>query len=369
MPQVLAVLNYRAASAAPTPQPPLWGARFQVAPRCQPLDDTNYAEAEFPESQGTTCPSGGILHASLPSYRGGAVTPPTPCRWRSDVAGGGGGGGDGRESGSGSSSGCAAPDVGCSRCCCRSGRCSGPRPLAPGAVGTFPGGAETYAAAGGSAGPSRPAQPEVSARRRGGRAGAAGEEAGLGHLPGTEAGAALLEMSSPCSQPRSRCGVGGGRGRGPGPEPGPGRRWGLGSSLPRGASQLLLPLSREAAALRLRASYPSPRRGLGEPDGIPRLPSPKTAVVSVSPWPAALPGLAPYPGSMQQLPFKLEGAFRRGRRALPPASGLPFGVRRPVQGAWVPTHPVAVSFTSIGAEAPVPCDVLLSCVCCILPTW
>lgn len=73
-------------------------------------------------------------------YRGGAVTPPTPCRWRSDVAGGGGGGGDGRESGSGSSSGCAAPDVGCSRCRRRSGRCSGPRPLAPGAVGTFPGG-------------------------------------------------------------------------------------------------------------------------------------------------------------------------------------------------------------------------------------
>lgn len=72
-------------------------------------------------------------------YRGGAVTLPTPCRWRSDVAGGGGGGGDGRESGSGSSSGCAAPDVGCSRCCCRSGRCSGPRPLAPGTVGTFPG--------------------------------------------------------------------------------------------------------------------------------------------------------------------------------------------------------------------------------------
>ncbi|TKC43841.1 hypothetical protein EI555_020701, partial [Monodon monoceros] len=45
-------------------------------------------------------------------------------------------------------------------------------------------GSETHTAAGGSAGPYRPAQPEVSAGCRGGRAGTAGEEAGPGHLPG-----------------------------------------------------------------------------------------------------------------------------------------------------------------------------------------
>lgn len=127
-------------------------------------------------------------------------------------------------------------------------------------------GAETHAAAGGSAGPSRPAQPEVSARRRGGRAGAAGEEAGLGHLPGRRRGLPSARRPLPFL---SRGTLRGGRraGRGWSAGLGPGERRGSGPSvrpsLPRGASQLLLPLSWEAAAPRSR---PSPRWGPGEPD-------------------------------------------------------------------------------------------------------
>lgn len=97
------------------------------------------AEPRPRESQGTTCPSGGIPRASKRTRTRRNLTPPTPGRRRCDVAGGGGaraGGG----CGSGSSSGCAAPDVGCSCCRRRSRRCSGPRPLALGTVGTFHGG-------------------------------------------------------------------------------------------------------------------------------------------------------------------------------------------------------------------------------------
>lgn len=153
-------------------------------------------------------------------------------------------------------------------------------------LGPFPG-AKTHAAAGGSAGPSRPAQPEVSARRRGGRAGAAGEEAGLGHLSGRRLGLPSARRPLPSlSRGRAAGWAAGGAG-------GPGRSWGLGGrrgpgpSLPRGASQLLLPLSREAAALRLRDSRPSPRRGSGEPDGVPGAAETGDRAASVSPGPAS----------------------------------------------------------------------------------
>lgn len=164
--------------------------------------------------------------------------------------------------GSGSSSGCAAPDVGCSCCRRRSRGCSGPRPLAVGTVGTFPGGAETHGAAGGSAGPSRPAQPEVSAPRQGGRAWAAGEEAGLWHLPGRRQG--LPSARRPLSSSRSRAAgwaAGGAGGLGPG--------WGLADAegwvLPSPAA-LLSCCCPSAGKQRLRVSRPSPRRGPGEPD-------------------------------------------------------------------------------------------------------
>lgn len=57
---------------------------------------------------------------------------------------------------------------------------------------------------------------------------------------------------------------------------------------------------------------------------------------------------------MQLLPFKLRGAFWRARRPASRASGVPFGVGRPVRGAYVPTHPVAV-LCRHWAEAAVPC--------------
>lgn len=58
---------------------------------------------------------------------------------------------------------------------------------------------------------------------------------------------------------------------------------------------------------------------------------------------------------MQLLSFRLRGGSRAARRPAPCVSGVPFGVRRPVRGACVPTHPVAVSFAGTGAEAAVPC--------------
>lgn len=49
------------------------------------------------------------------------------------------------------------------------------------------------------------------------------------------------------------------------------------------------------------------------------------------------------------------GCFSAGEAGIPPVSGVPFGVGRPLRGACVPTHPVAVSFARIRTEAAVPC--------------
>lgn len=217
-------------------------------------------------------------------------------------------------------------------------------------LGPFPGGGDARSGRG-SAEPSRPAQPEVSARRRGGGAEAAGEEAGLGHLPGRRQGLPSARRPLP-SRPRRRCGVGGGRGGGPGSGLGPGGRRGLGSSLPRGASpQLLLPLSREAAAPRLP---PLPQAG---PGGAGRG-SRGRRVRGQRPCPPLcdLPlGLGwPLPGHDAASSLRAWGVFRPARRTVPRASGVPFGVR-PVRGASVPTHPDAVSSAGMGAEAAVPC--------------
>lgn len=211
-------------------------------------------------------------------------------------------------------------------------------------------GAETHAAAGGSAEPSRPAQPEVSARRRGGGAEAAGEEAGLGHLPGRRQGLPSARRPLP-SRPRPRCGVGGGRGGGPGSGLGPGGRRGLGSSLPRGASpQLLLPLSREAAAPRLpplpQAGPGGARRGSRGRRVRGQRPSPPLCDLPLGlGWPSAGARCSFFPASL--------GCFSAGE-AGSTSSGVPFGVR-PVRGASVPTHPDAESSAGMGAEAAVPC--------------
>lgn len=123
-------------------------------------------------------------------------------------------------------------------------------------------GAETHAAAGGSAGPSRPAQPEVSARRPGGRAWAAGEEAGLGHLRGRRQG--LPSARRPLSSSRSRA-VGWAAGGAGGLGPGWGQAGAEGWVPPSPAALLFSCCCPSAGKQRLRVSRPSPRRGPGEP--------------------------------------------------------------------------------------------------------
>lgn len=211
--------------------------------------------------------------------------------------------------------------------------------------------AETHAAAGGSAGPSRPAQPEVSARRRGGGAEAAGEEAGLGHLPGRRQGLPSARRPLP-SRPRRAAG---------------GRRAEQGARVPAGAWRVAragyLPPPRRFSSA---AAAPQPGSGGSAPPAPPpggargaRRGSQGRQVRGQRPSPPLndLPlglGWPPTSARCSFFPSSLGGDFRPARRAVPRASGVPFGVR-PVRGASVPTHPDAVSSAGIGAEAAVPC--------------
>ena len=163
----------------------------------------------------------------------------------------------------------------------------------------------------------------------------------------------------------SRGGRRAGRGRGPGPRLRPDGRRGLGRSLPRGASQLLLLLSGEAAAPRLP---PLPQAG---PGGA-RLGSRGRRVRGQ--WPSSLRDLPlawASPLSRHDAASSLEapGCFSVGEAASTSRVGGALRGEEARAGACVPTHPVAVSFTGIGQRQPFHADVLLSCVCCILPTW
>lgn len=173
------------------------------------------------------------------------MTPLPTCRWRSDVAGGGvvaeAGAGAGRK---------VVPGA-------RPRMLAAPAaPAAHGAawgfgrslqaqLGSYAGGGDARSGRGlGRA--VRPAQTEVSPRRRGSRGG--GRGGGAGASPATRA--VLRETPSLFSRSRHCCGVGA---RGAGDwDPAASRRAARAASrLLRGASQLLLPLSREAAAPRL----------------------------------------------------------------------------------------------------------------------
>lgn len=213
--------------------------------------------------------------------------------------------------------------------------------------------AETHAAAGGSAGPSRPAQPEVSVRRRGGGVEAAGGRGGgAGASPGTEAGAALRETPSPFSAVAA---VRGGRRAGQGARvPAGAWRAARAGSLPPPRRFFLSCCCPSAGKRRLRASRPSPRQAPGESDGVPGGAESEDSgglLLSVT-CPLAWAGPLPRHDAASSL--QAWGVFRPARRAVPPASGEPFGMR-PARGASVPTHPDAVSSAGIGAEAAVPC--------------
>lgn len=132
-------------------------------------------------------------------------------------------------------------------------------------LGPFPG-AETHAAAGGSAGPSRPAQPEVSARRRGGGAGAAGEEAGPGHLSGRRLGLPSARRPLPSLSRGRVAGWAAGGAGGPRSELGP-RRSARAGSLPPprrfSAAAAPQPGSGGSAPPCLPPLSPLPQAGLG----------------------------------------------------------------------------------------------------------
>lgn len=144
-------------------------------------------------------------------------------------------------------------------------------------------GAETHAAAGGSAGPSRPAQPEVSACCPGCRAGAAGKEAGLGHLSGRRQGLPSARRPLP-SLSRGRA-----HGRAAGEAGGPGWSWGLEGGegwVPPSPAALLSCCCPSAGKRRLCASAPPappPGGARGSQTWFLGAPSPRTSVVSVSP--------------------------------------------------------------------------------------
>jgi hypothetical protein len=177
----------------------------------------------------------------------------------------------------------------------------------------------------------------VSTRRQGlVGAGAAGGEAGLGHLPGRGRG---LPWASGARRPRRTLPVAGG-GRQAGPA-------GWRPSLTRGATpQLPLPLS------------PTPRAPAPPPGGPAlRMPGPRrTATVA----PSSLRDLhlvraRPVPGAMRRPLLALQALFcREGGRCLV-GRGCPAGLKWLGRGSHLLSHPVPGPFSGIGGKAAFAC--------------
>lgn len=203
-----------------------------------------------------------------------------------------GGGGGGSGSRSESSSGCAAPDVGCSRCSRRSRRCLGLRPFAPGAVGILRGGRRRTQRPG--ARPGRPActdrgepPPPGQPGRRAGRRGR-----GISRDPGSPPRDALSLLSVAAL-------LRGGRARGGGL--GPGR-------VPAGGEGCVPPPPRRFSA----AAAPQPGSGGSAPP-------------------------APPPAGAWGCPARFPGAPR------PSTGAVPSVTYRPVLGEPLPQHGAASS--------------------------
>lgn len=168
------------------------------------------------------------------------------------------------------------------------------------------------------------------------QAGAAGGEAGLGHLLGRGRGLPWASGARfpPRTLPVARSGL---RAR-----PG-GRR----SSLARGAApQLPLPLS------------PTPLAPAPPPGGpAPRMPGRRrTATVAPSSLgDRRLARARPVPGAMRRPSFTLRAFFCRDRGHCPAGRGCPAGVRSPGRGSRLLACPVVASFSGIGAKAAFAC--------------
>lgn len=177
----------------------------------------------------------------------------------------------------------------------------------------------------------------MSTRRQGlVGAGAAGGEAGLGHLPGRGRGLPWASCAR-CPQRTLPVARGGRRAVPAGWRP----------SLARGATpQLPLPLS------------PTPLAPAPPPGGpAPRMPGRRrTATVA----PSSLRDLhlaraRPVPGAMRRSPFALQALFCGDGGQCLVGRGCPAGVRRLGRGSHLLSHPVPSSFSGIGAKAAFAC--------------
>lgn len=180
----------------------------------------------------------------------------------------------------------------------------------------------------------------------------AGEEAGLGHLSGRRQGLPSARRPLPSLRRSRAAGWAAGGAGGPGRS----RAW-------RTARAGSLPPPRRFSA----AAAPQPGSGGSAPPRLPPLPeagrggarrgSRGRRVRGQRPSPSfrdlCLAWASPARCSFFPSSFGVLFGGRSGQYLLP--RGVPFGVTRPVRGACVPIHPVAVSFAGVRTEAAVPC--------------